>query len=105
MSKIRKWWWRKSNLSSSTNYTVWRNEIQIAYKSTSDIIEVKILLNWELLKTIPIVWNSRIWWLYESITIPEKYENSTVKVEISAINSEYYKNSETTNIKVWKAET
>lgn len=89
----------KSNLNSNSVYTTWWNSIDIAYSSEKIIKKIEIFINWEIIQSFKT--NNTIWSLREMIIIPEKYLNSSIKVEIKAIDSEYYSWIETKNIKIW----
>lgn len=89
----------KSNLSSNWKYSIWWNPIEIAYNSSSEISKIEILINNELIQSIPI--NDFSWSLRQNFIIPEKFWNSKIKVEIRALNNEYFSNSEIKEILVW----
>lgn len=90
----------RSNLSTNKTYWIWANPINIAFQSSSNIIKVEILINWEITQTIKIN-NKSSWWLSQNIFIPEAYNSQKISVEIRAINSEYFSNSEKKDIYVW----
>lgn len=96
-------WWNiniKTTLSTEKTYAIWWNNLGIAYKSDLNILKIEILINWEVIQSIPV--NNSFWTLEQNFIIPEKFKNSKVKVEIRAINSEYFTSSETKTIKVWE---
>lgn len=89
----------KTNLSSNTNYAIWWNPLEIAYTSSSEISKIEILINGELIQSIPV--SNTSWSLRQNFIIPEKFWNSKVKVEVRAVNNEYFSSSDVREISVW----
>lgn len=94
----------KSNISTEKKYNVWLVPIELAFKSSSAIVKIEILINWELLKTIDINKKNSDW-LRESLLIDQKYLNSKVKIELRAINEEYFSWSEIKEINIWEVDS
>ena len=90
----------KSNISSSKSYNVWINPIELAFISTSPINNLEILANWEVIQSLDIS-NRNAAGIAISMIIPEKYANSRVKLEIRAVNQEFFSGSEIKEITVW----
>lgn len=91
----------KSNISSSQNYDIWPNRIELAFTSTSIISKIDVLVNWETVNSIPV--NKTSWWISQIINIPERFANSRVTIELRAINQEFYSASEKKEIAIWNA--
>lgn len=89
----------KSNIKNNSNYFIWENHMEIAYRSDSNIKSIEILINWAVTQTIPTE-NKKEWIYIWSIFIPWMYRNQSVEIEIRAIDDNFYSASEKNNINI-----
>lgn len=94
----------KSNLKEWELYTVWENYLELWYRSDAPIKSIEILVNWSISQTLKADWKKE--WIYMwTIFFPAMYKNQNVKVEIRAVDEEYFSTSEITNVFVSTADT
>ncbi|PZM84806.1 hypothetical protein DLH72_02950 [Candidatus Gracilibacteria bacterium] len=89
----------KSNLSSNKNYSTGTNPIDIAFISNSAISKLEIFINGELVQSVNMG-NKNSAGINHNLIIPEKFANSRIKVELRAVNEEYFSGSEIVEINV-----
>lgn len=90
----------KSNIVDNTNYFIWENYVEIAYRSDTIIKSIEILINWIVVQTINTEWKKE--WVYVwNIFLPWMYKNQTVNLEIRAVDSNYFSKSEINSINIW----
>lgn len=90
----------KSNIINNSNYFVWENHVEIAYRSDNTIKSLEILVNWIVAQTINTEWKKE--WIYSwNMFLPWMYKNQTVSLEIRAVDSNFYSKSEVNSIIIW----
>jgi len=78
-------------------FVVWLNTIKFGYRSTNPIIKIDVLLENKIVDSIAV--NSKKEGLYEwIITLPYEYENKKAQITFRAVDSQYYSQSENTEI-------
>lgn len=91
----------KSTLDETKNYSTGLIPIDIAFQSSSPIVKIEVLVNNTLTHTLPIS-DLTYWATSLNLAINPEFINSKVKIEIRALNNEYFSNSEIKNINVWE---
>jgi len=89
----------KSNIKNNSNYFVWENYMEIAYRSETNIKSLEVLINWALSQTIPTE-NKKEWIYSWNIFIPWMYRNQNIEIEVRAIDDNFYSASEKSNINI-----
>lgn len=89
----------KSNIINNWTYYIWENFLEVAYKSSNPILKVDILINWILNKEI-LLENKEKWIYTWKLFIPVSYKNKDIKLEIRAVDNQYYSESEIKNISI-----
>lgn len=89
-TNIKEWW----------VYTVWNNYIEVAYKSSSKIKQIDILLNWEVNQTFTEDNNNK-WNYVWSFFIPASLKNSQVNIEVRIVDEYFYSVSQSYKVIVW----
>jgi membrane peptidoglycan carboxypeptidase len=93
-----------SNIKDNGNYNVWENYLEIWYKSTNPIKSIEILVNDNVIQNIDAKWKKE-WIYYWSLFIAWMHKNQNLKIEIRAVDEEYYSTSEVKNIFIWSIDS
>jgi len=78
-----------SNYKNWDTLSVWENNIEIWFKSNRPILNVQILINWELIKEID-AWKSTKRLLKDTFNISWNLRYAEVKLSVKAIDNQYY---------------
>ena len=87
----------KSTIEDEEIFTPWENYIEFAYRSNNQIIKLDILIN-DILADEIILKNKLEWAYIWTFNIPSEFVWKKVKLELRAVDSEYYSHSEEKNI-------
>jgi hypothetical protein len=89
-----------SNLKNWWDYFIWENYLEIGYKISNPIKFLEVLINDTLMQSIDT--EEKQEWVYVwNLFLAAPFRNSNVKIEIRAVDKEYYSNSEIKYINVW----
>ena len=89
----------KTDINNDDVLFIWKNNIDLAYKSERWIIKIEVYL-WDVLLTTVAVWNKTKKWLTLSVPIPAHFSNSTWILKFRVIDNEYYSYDENVDIKI-----
>jgi hypothetical protein len=89
----------KSTIEDEEIFTPWENYIEFAYRSNNPIIKLDILIDDKLADEISL--DNKLEWAYIwTFVIPVDFVWKKVKLELRAVDSEYYSQSEKKDIYV-----
>ena len=89
----------KTSLNDNDVLFIWKNNVNLAYKSWRSIIKIEVYL-WDVLLSTHSTWNKTQRWIALTIPVPAHFSNSSWVLKFKLIDSEYYSYDENVNVKI-----